>query len=125
MAKRILLVDDDIDDQMIVRSAIQMLDPSHDCTFANNGKEAIEFLEGIFAFDIVILDLNMPLMNGFDTLKAIRASAILKDLPVVVISTSGFKYDIERCIRYGASRYIIKPDTFPALMNELKNVLEL
>ena len=122
MAKRILLVDDDIDDQMIIQSAIEMIDPSHDCTFASNGREAIEYLERAAPFDIVLLDLNMPLMNGFDTLRNIKQ--LNRHIPVVIISTSSLTYDIERCNRLGADRYIVKPDTFPLLVDELKHVLE-
>lgn len=121
MSKKILLVDDDIDDQMIISSAIKLIDPNHEFIFASNGIEAIEYIEKLPPFDIVLIDLNMPLMNGFDTLKNIKM--INRETPVVMISTSGFKYHIERCKYLGAASYIVKPNSFDELVKELKQVL--
>lgn len=124
MPKRILLIDDDIDDQMILRSAIELVDPALECSFASNGKEAVEYMERDLPFDMILLDLNMPMMNGFETLKTIKKMFGYQEVPVVVISTSSSNNDIERCILMGASRYIIKPETFPALIDELKQLLD-
>ena len=122
MSKRILIVDDDVDDQLLIQRAILEVTSEHYFIIANNGNEAINLVEQHKHFDIVLLDLNMPLMNGFDTLKIIKQ--LNSDIPVVIISTSSLTYDIERCKRLGADQYIVKPDTFTSLVNKLKHVLE-
>ncbi|MFT3910951.1 MAG: response regulator [Ferruginibacter sp.] len=123
--KRILIIDDDIDDQMIILSAIKLIGPAYECEFASNGTEAIEYAEQSMPYDIVLIDLNMPLMNGFDTLRILRSIKLYDDVPLVIISTSNNNYDMDRAKQLGANRYIIKPDTFPGLVNELKLALEL
>lgn len=123
MSKKILLVDDDLDDQMILQSAIQMIEPSHACSFASNGREALEYLETGGPYDLILLDLNMPLMNGFNTLETIKTMVRYKNIPAVIISTSTLSQDIERCKRHGASKYIVRPDNFRALLSELQYVL--
>jgi len=64
-AKRILLVDDDVDDQVYFLDAINEINPSMECKLANNGLEALQSIKILPAFDIIFLDLNMPIMNGF------------------------------------------------------------
>jgi CheY-like chemotaxis protein len=120
---RILLIEDDTDDQMIMRFAIERVIPTYECTIANNGREAIGYVESDSPYDIVLIDLNMPLMNGFETLKIIKKIDQYKNVPVVIVSTSRSKYDIDRSKRLGATHYIIKPDTLPELVDELKYVL--
>ena len=121
---RILIVDDDIDDQLIIRWAIREIIPKHECTIANNGEEAMEYIETAVPYDIVLLDLNMPVMNGFDTLKTIKQIDGYKEVPVIIMSTSRSHYDIERSKRLGASKYIQKPGTFSELVDELKQLLQ-
>ena len=120
---RILIVDDDLDDQMFMRWAIKEIAPGHECTIANNGCEAIAYIRKSTKYDIIFLDLNMPLMNGFDTLQTIRRIDDYKKVPVVVVSTSKNRSDIDRCKCLGATNYIVKPGCFHEMINELKTFL--
>ena len=123
MAKRILIVDDDADDRNFMTLALGSILDSYDFTCANNGQEAIGFLKTGIAYDLIFLDLNMPLMDGYETLEAIKKNLIYKNVPVIVISNSKSKFDIDRCKRLGASDYIIKPDNFLSLIGSLKDIL--
>jgi CheY-like chemotaxis protein len=124
MNKKVLLVDDDLDDQLFVREAIEKIAPLMDYTVANNGKEALLHIQYTALFDIIIIDINMPLMNGFEVLKKIKAIDHYKNIPVIVLSASTDKFDLQRAKRFGAAHYIVKPHTLAELKAELKIILE-
>lgn len=74
---------------------------------ANNGSEALTLLENSFP-DIILLDLNMPEINGIEFLKMVKNNSNLKHIPVVVLTTSGNIKDIQECYKLGASSYVLK-----------------
>ena len=85
-------IDDDADDRLLVSLAIQSIDPSMILREANNGKKAIEFLQQAKLFGdlpcLIILDLNMPVMDGYATYKEIKRDAALSVIPIVIFTTS-------------------------------------
>ena len=110
--KRVLCVDDDADDQMIVLDTIKEIDKTIEVQTALNGKEALEILkkakdaEGLPC--LIIMDINMPLMDGKQTLVQIKKDGDLDDVPVVMFTTSSSQLDVAFCEQYGVS-FITKP----------------
>jgi CheY-like chemotaxis protein len=122
-AKRILLVEDDKDDQELLCDVLKEIYPTINCQVANNGLEALTLLDSPPAFDIVFLDLNMPKMNGFQCLEVLKADPSYKHLPVVIFSTSNRKEDIIRCKDLGAAYFFTKPSSYRILFETLRNIL--
>jgi CheY-like chemotaxis protein len=111
----ILLVEDDDVDVMNVRRAFQRAHVSNPLHVAGNGIEALEMLRGdAMPSDrrLVLLDLNMPRMNGIEFLRAIRADTELRSLPVVVLTTSNDERDKVDAYNLNVAGYLLKPVTF-------------
>ena len=106
--QNVLLIEDDFDDRDFFVEVLQGIDKSIACTVAPNGIIGLEMLKTMpAASTIVFLDLNLPMMSGLEVLEIIRKDKNLKDLPVIVLTTS--KNFAEECSRLGASLYVIKP----------------
>jgi len=113
----ILLVEDDELDIISVERSLNRLDTAFELYSAFNGIEALNLLKGDAELppispDIVLLDLNMPKMNGIEFLKAIRKDPALKDLKVFVMTTSGDSSDREAVTNLGVLGYLMKPLNF-------------
>jgi len=111
----ILLVEDDDVDVMNVRRAFQRAHVSNPLHVAANGLEALDLLRGgTIPLDrrLVLLDLNMPRMNGIEFLRAIRADDELRSLPVVVLTTSNDERDKVDAYNLNVAGYLLKPVTF-------------
>ncbi len=108
--KYILVIDDDKIDSMTIKRAFKDNDIPHKLIFKQNGEEAIDFLEENINDKpfLIILDLNMPKMNGLEFLKIIREKKELKIIPVVVLTTSRSEKDKLESYKLGISSYIIK-----------------
>ena len=110
--KTILLVEDDELDIISVQRSLQKLDIEYELHTAYNGKEALAMLTQEVAPiepDVVLLDLNMPKMNGIEFLKTIRSHPSLKHLDVFIMTTSAESVDRTTTEQIGISGYIIKP----------------
>ena len=109
--KPILLIEDDSVDAMTVKRAMRDLRITNDLVHAVNGEDAIKYLtdpEKEKPF-LILLDLNMPKMNGVEFLRAIKTKANLKTIPVIVFTTSKEKQDIVESFQLGAGGYMTKP----------------
>ncbi len=105
---KILLIDDDeIERMKFTRVASKT--GSHSITEAENGEVALKSLEQIELPNIIILDLNMPKVNGIEFLKILKSNEKLMYIPIIVMSTSSYRNDIMKCYEIGASGYMIKP----------------
>lgn len=124
---KILLVDDDEDDRQFFADALEGIELNTDLHQLENGKSCMEFLlsDTENTPDLVFLDLNMPIMNGFECLEAIRNTPHLKDLLVAIYSTSSAERDIEETFEKGANIYIKKPSSFSELKKSLKQVVKM
>jgi CheY-like chemotaxis protein len=111
--KPILLVEDDSLDSMAVGRALRELRVSNELIHAGDGEEALVLLtdKRHEMPCLILLDLNMPRMNGLEFLEALRANDALRNIPVVMVSTSEAQQDLARSLELGAVAYIVKcPD---------------
>jgi CheY-like chemotaxis protein len=108
---RILIVEDNPADAQILQMALERAGVPLDIALREDGVKAIEYLaDGNPArCDLVLLDLNLPRLSGFEVLERIRSCEELQSLPVVVLSGSADAGDVDRCYRSGANSYICKP----------------
>ena len=91
---------------------------------ADDGVDAMRKLAGA-KFDIVVTDINMPIMDGLKLVRKIRTDERHKDVPVIVITTEGSKEDRERAMALGASAYITKPIQAPQVIETVKELLKV
>ena len=122
---RILLVDDDEDDRRFFSDALNGLDMNTKLEQVEDGQSCIDFLKEHKeeAPNLIFLDLNMPVMDGFECLEEIRKMEGHKDTIIAIYSTSSSEQDIEDTFNKGANIYLNKPTTFPDLKNALKQVI--
>ncbi|HLK98169.1 MAG TPA: response regulator [Hymenobacter sp.] len=123
------IVDDDEDDQLIIQSAFGDADLSIKVLLLNDGTELLPKLDECTELPrLILLDVNMPRKNGFETLKELRSIPAFADLPVIMLTTSADKADRERSLSLGATRFLTKPLTYPqlkALTQELSQQWQL
>jgi CheY-like chemotaxis protein len=121
----ILLADDDPDDRELTREAFEESKLANDLRFAEDGVEVFEYLDrtGKFAGPdaaprphLLLLDLNMPRMDGREVLARLKSDPRYADIPVVVLTTSKAEEDVLRSYRLAAASYITKPVTFESLV---------
>ena len=122
--KTVHLADDDEDDRMLFKEALQEADPNVKVVEAQNGKELIENIKNSNDLDdtVVVVDMNMPKMNGIETIKAIRDDRQIPDLPAVMLSTSNNPDLKKKAIEAGATDYFTKPNSFRALIDIAKKI---
>jgi CheY-like chemotaxis protein len=127
----ILLADDDPDDRMLVRDALQESRSPHQLTCVEDGEELLDYLRHRGAYSsvdesappyIILLDLNMPRKDGRETLREIKADPHLRRIPVVILTTSQAEEDIARSYDLGASSFIIKPSDFATLVRLVQTI---
>lgn len=120
---QLLFVDDDPLAEMTLRRAFRRLEMDEPLTIAHDGLEALELLrDPFFRLDhcVILLDLNMPRMDGREALKVIKSDPNLRRIPVIVLTTSKAEEDIYRTYDLGVNSFIIKPVTFDSLVNIMK-----
>lgn len=120
MTARILVVDD-------VAANVKLLEARltaeyYDVVTARSGPEAIDICEE-GKIDVVLLDIMMPGMDGFEVARRIRAQPRFKDLPVIALTAKAMKGDRDKCLEAGASDYLAKPVDFPRLLELLRQWL--
>jgi CheY-like chemotaxis protein len=121
---KILYADDDIDDCELVVEALEKIDPRIECTMVNDGREALRFLTGDDDLpDYIFLDVNMPIMDGKHCLMELKKDDRLKDIPVVIYSTSQNESEIKELYAIGAQEYLRKPNSFNDLCFSLRSII--
>ena len=128
---KILLVEDNRDDVLLTRRALQKANIANQVDVANNGIEALEYLRGKGKFGdrdtkdlpvVILLDLKMPRMGGLEFLKTIRNSDEFKLLPAVVLTSSKEEEDIIESYNLGANSYIQKPVDFDQFVKAVQTL---
>lgn len=119
----ILLIDDDTDDQEIFISAVGEASTDVSCDVLSNATIALEKLKTKqLEPDIIFLDLNMPIMNGEQFLKIIKTEKELRDIPIIIYSTSSNPDTIRRTKNEGVMDFLVKPDDYNVLVKILRNI---
>ncbi|RYZ22882.1 MAG: response regulator [Chitinophagaceae bacterium] len=117
--KKILLVDDDVDDRDLLIDSMTHVNPEVEIAWAENGQQALEYLQEMRLREqhlpcLIVLDLNMPLLDGKATFERLRDDQVLRQVPVVVLTSSGNPMDKEHFHSHGAG-FFTKPDEFSYL----------
>jgi two-component system, response regulator len=127
----ILMAEDDRDDQLITKKALQENRVANPLIVVEDGEQLLDYLyrRGKFKEQIpspapcfILLDLNMPRMDGREALKILKGDESLKKIPVVILTTSKAEEDILRSYNTGANSYITKPVTFEGLVNVIRSL---
>jgi CheY-like chemotaxis protein len=119
---RVFLIEDDIDDQELFQLALEQVDPSVECTVHPDGISALQALQSAKVLpDLIILDLNMPLMTGQQFLVELNKYDTSKKIPIIILSTSSDKAIVNETRSLGAEQFFTKPNSF----KELNNILQL
>lgn len=122
MPKFIALAEDDADDQLLFTEALKQVCGGDTLTAVSNGVMMLDLLQRHKNSlpDVIVLDVNMPGMDGIECLKAIRSAPDFNHLPVIIMSTSTNPQTIEDAYAHGASSYAVKPGRF----DDLKRIVE-
>lgn len=127
----ILIADDDEEDRTLARDALTEARLANDLRFVNDGEELMQYLrcEGRYAAPgaaprpgLLLLDIQMPKRDGFECLREIRADPMLRQLPVVVLTTSRAEADIFRSYDLGVNSFVSKPVTFDGLVDAMRTI---
>lgn len=127
---RIIVADDDDDDQYLISQALRETLKSHSLKTVSNGLELVELLfkEGRYPKeelpDFILLDLNMPLLDGFSVLEQMRANEVTKQIPVYVLTTSRFETDRKKSHDMGANGFYSKPYQFEQLKGIIRSICD-
>ncbi|MFL6277937.1 MAG: response regulator, partial [Blastocatellia bacterium] len=116
--KKVLVVDDDIRNIFAITSALER--HQMQVIYAENGRGAIELLESTPDIDVVLMDVMMPEMDGYEAMSEIRSKTQYKTLPIIALTAKAMKGDREKCIDAGASDYITKPIDIAQLLSLLR-----
>jgi CheY-like chemotaxis protein len=128
----VLMVDDDLEDIMLIRDAIKEVAPNIGFRSVNDGHELLEYLSLATGIsnnaknpcpEIILLDLNMPGKSGFEVLDEMKSDISLKGIPIVILSTSTARQDIDRSYKLGANTFIPKPQTYEELLTVMSQAM--
>ncbi|WP_178987236.1 response regulator [Winogradskyella schleiferi] len=120
----ILLIEDDMIEVMKLNRAKSSLQLNHTITEANNGEEALKRLEQKDKLpDIILLDLNMPKINGIEFLKILKADDRLKYIPTIILTTSNNQRDLLECYKVGVAGYVLKPLKYEDYVSKIEKLL--
>jgi two-component system chemotaxis response regulator CheY len=123
MAFQLLIVDDSETMREFIGRVISLSGfDIGQCHHASNGREALEILRSSW-IDIVLTDVNMPVMNGEEFLACVAADELLRTIPVLVVSTDGTSHRVDRMLSLGAKSYVTKPFTPEMLRAAMEQVL--
>jgi CheY-like chemotaxis protein len=121
----ILLIEDDAIEVMKFNRVLTTLKINHKIIEANNGEEALKILkEKEIIPDIIILDLNMPKINGIEFLRILKNDDYLKYIPSIILTTSNNHRDVMECYKIGIAGYVLKPLKYEDYVDRIQKVLE-
>jgi len=123
-SKPILLVEDDSVDAMMVKRALKDLKVTNQLVHTTNGEQALEYLrsEGNKKPCVILLDLNMPKINGIEFLKITKQNEALKKIPVVVLTTSKDEQDVIESFKLNVAGYMVKPANYKKFVETIRAI---
>ncbi|MCW5518593.1 response regulator [Aureitalea sp. L0-47] len=121
----VLLIEDDQIEVMKLKRSIKQLGHTHKVVEAKNGEDALQQLtSGNVLPDIILLDLNMPKINGIEFLKILKEDAKLRYIPTVILTTSENRTDLLACYEVGIAGYILKPLKYEDYLKKIDCTLQ-
>lgn len=121
---RVLLIEDDMIETMKFKRTVSKLPVQHTIVEAKNGEEALEVLEQKDRLpDIILLDLNMPKINGIEFLSILKNNDTLRYIPTIVLTTSSNQKDLLECYKIGIAGYVMKPLKYEDYVEKITRVL--
>jgi two-component system, response regulator len=126
----ILMAEDDPDDRMLARDAFAECRLVNDLRFVENGEKLLDYLNRRPPYTdsprpgLILLDLNMPIMDGREALALIKADPLFRTIPVIALTTSHAEEDILRSYESGINSYIVKPVSFSGLVDVIKGLAQ-
>ena len=125
----ILIAEDDADDRYLMKTALEETGISGEVEYVENGVELINYLESIGKEKgdsvypkFILLDLNMPKMDGREVLKKMKSHEEYRKIPVIVFSTTKNQMEVKRCYDLGANTYVVKPVSYDILVSTIKEI---
>jgi CheY-like chemotaxis protein len=115
--KSVLIVDDDERNRYAMSSYLDMLEMN--VFTANDGEAALKLLRSGESIDLILLDIMMPVMDGYEMLKTLKRDSILKKIPVIAVTALAMKGDDVKCLDAGASDYIPKPVDLKSFVSKM------
>ena len=120
----ILLIEDDLIEVMKLKRATGSLNLNHKITEANNGEEALNLLKQKDNLpDIILLDLNMPKINGIEFLRILKADERLRYIPTIILTTSNNQRDLLECFEIVIAGYVLKPLKYEDYVSKIEKLL--
>lgn len=119
--KNIVIVDDEFDMAQLLKMDLEM--EHYHVAFALNGHEALELIKKVHP-DLILLDISMPEMDGYQVLEKLRAHESTKTIPVIMLTARGLEQDIQKGLKLGADDYIVKPFFPELLFKRIKLILK-
>jgi len=121
---KILLIEDDMIEIMKMHRTVASLKLNHKIIEANDGEEALKILEQKDSLpDIILLDLNMPKINGIEFLKILKKDKELKYIPTIILTTSSNQKDLLECYKTGIAGYVLKPLKYEDYVSKIDKLL--
>jgi CheY-like chemotaxis protein len=119
-----LIADDDDDDRQLFCEALENVDPQVECYCACDGEDVFRVLKNQRQPDVIFLDINMPVMDGWQCLQLLRKDDRYKNTLIFIYSTSNLVFDMNKALELGATAFITKPSSFKKIESTLRNILE-
>lgn len=121
---KILLIEDDMIEVMKMSRTVSSLKLNHKIIEANDGEEALKILEKKDSLpDIILLDLNMPKLNGIEFLRILKKDENLKYIPTIILTTSNNQKDLLECYKIGIAGYVLKPLKYEDYVSKIQKLL--
>jgi CheY-like chemotaxis protein len=127
----VLLVEDDLNDIFLVKRAFKMAHLTNPLQVVTDGEEAVHYLTGRGKYadrdayplpKLIVMDIAMPRMTGFDVLEWIKHDGVFRRIPIVIVSSSDRHQDINRAYELGANAYMVKPMNFRAMEHLFQSI---
>ena len=123
---KVLLIEDDVDDIELLKEALEHRNIPHSLIVLNDGSAALNYIShGENLPDIIVLDFNLPKVHGRNVIVEFRAANSYKDIPLLILTTSSAKEDIDFSYKNGADKYLIKPVSSEEITHVVDTILRL
>jgi len=123
---KILLIEDDPDDVELLQDALARHGVLYQMEVIKDGNAAIKYFKTSEVYpEIIILDLNLPKVHGRDVIVEIKSGSLFQNIPLLILTTSSSKHDMEHSYKYGADKYLLKPVTLEQIKETVEAIVAL